>query len=93
MLTRISILFSVVAGLALLFASDLLIWHVLPRRFGVAEMFAFWSGAVLSLLAIGFAVTSLIRNGKSRLSVRACTWSVTEFLAFGFVYLYGIFST
>jgi len=92
MLTRISISFATVAAAALFFASDLAIWHVLPRSFEIAEMFAFWCGALLSLFAFAFAVSSLIRNGKSRLSVRACKWSIAEFLAFGFLWFYGALS-
>lgn len=92
MLTRISILFSGFAAVALVFASDLAIWHVLPANFDILEMFAFWSGIVLCLFAILFAVTSLIRNGKTKSDIQACTWSAVEFLAFGFVFLYGIFS-
>ena len=92
MLTRISILLSGVAAVALVFASDLAIWHVLPRSFQIAEMFAFWSGAALSFFAILFGAVSLVRYGKTKAGVRVCTWSVTEFLAFGVVYLYGAFS-
>jgi len=92
MLTRISILLSIVGAAALLLGSDLVIWHLLPKSFDIAEMFAFWSGAALSLLAVGLAVTSLIKDGKSRPGIHACTWSAVEFLGFGLVYLYGILS-
>ena len=92
MLRRISILLSAVAAAALLLGSDFLIWHVLPRSFDIAEMFAFWSGAALSLLAVALAVISVIKNGKSRPDIQACTWSAVEFIGFGLVYLYGILS-
>jgi hypothetical protein len=92
MLTRVSILLSIVAAVALLFASDLVIWHVLPRSFQMTGMLAFWLGAALSLLAILFGVVGLVRDGKIKSRVRVCAWSVTEFLAFGLVYLYGLFS-
>ena len=92
MLRRISILLSIAAAVGLLFASDLLIWQVLPQSFQLTEMFAFWSGATLSFLAIIFAVVSLLKNGRTKSGIRVCAWSVTEFLGFGIVYLYGIAS-
>ena len=70
MLTRISILLSIVAAVALLFASDLVIWHVLPQSFQPTEMLVFFPGAALSLLAIVLAVAGLIKNGKSKQSER-----------------------
>jgi hypothetical protein len=92
MLTRISKLMLVVAAIALVFSSDLVVWQILPKRFDVAEMFAFWSGVVLCLLAVLVAVVSLTGEGKTKLGVRLCAWGIAEFLAFGFVYLYGLFS-
>jgi hypothetical protein len=92
MLRRISILLSAVGAAALLLGSDLVIWHILPKRFDIVEMLAFWSGAALSLLAVALAVASMIMDGKSRPGIYACTWSAVEFLGFGLVYLYGILS-
>ena len=91
MLTRISLLLSVVAAVALVFASDLVVWHVLPRSFLITGVFAFWHGATVSFLAIVLAIVGLVRNGKSKLGIGVCTWCIAEFLAFGLVYLYAAF--
>ncbi len=77
---------------ALLFASDLVIFHILPRNFQLTGTFAFWCGAIVSLIAMILAIVSLIRNGRSKTGVLACCCSVAEFLAFGLVYLYAAFS-
>jgi len=95
MLARISVTLSVVAAVALLFASDAIIWHVLPRGFERTlydGALAFYLGFPLSLLALAFAIGSLFKNGKSTFRVGICTWSAAELLAFGFVYLYAAFS-
>jgi len=92
MLTRISILLCIAAAVALFFASDLVILHILPRSFQLTGTFAFWCGAIVSIIAVILAIVSLTRNGKSRSGVLAFACSVAEFLAFGLVYLYAIFS-
>jgi hypothetical protein len=95
MLARISAILSVIGAVALLFASDAIIWHILPRGFERTlydGALAFWLGLPLSLLALAFAVGSLCKNGKSTFGVGLCTWSVAVLLAFGFVYLYAAFS-
>ncbi|HVM51170.1 MAG TPA: hypothetical protein VMU04_24285 [Candidatus Acidoferrum sp.] len=88
MLTRISVMFSVVAAVALFFASDVILWHLLPPSFQIAEMFAFWCGTAISFLAIVLASLGLLRNTSRSGGMRACVWSVGEFLAFGFLYFY-----
>ena len=88
MLARISASLSVVAAVALLFASDAIIWHVLPCGFERTlydGALAFWLGLPLSLLALAFAIGSLFKNGKSAFRVGICTWSAAVLLAFGFV--------
>jgi hypothetical protein len=92
MLTRISILLSVVAAVALVFVSDVVIWHILPRSFQMTGIFAFWCGVIVSLIAIILAIAGMVRSGKSKSGLLACACSVAEFLAFGFVYLYASFS-
>jgi hypothetical protein len=61
MLKRISIMLCIVAAGALLFGSDLVIFHILPRNFQLTGMFAFWCGAIVSLIAMILAFVSLIR--------------------------------
>jgi hypothetical protein len=92
MLTRISILLSVVGVVPLLFASDMVIWHLMPQSLRFTGAYAFYFGAPLSLLAVILAVISLKKHGKNKPGVKACAWSVAEFLAFGLVYLYAILS-
>jgi len=92
MLTRISILLSVVGVIPLLFASDMVIWHLMPMSLRFTGAVAFYLGSALSLLAVVLAIISVIKHGKSKPGVKACAWSVAEFLAFGFVYLYAILS-
>jgi hypothetical protein len=92
MFARISMLLCVVASVALLFASDYTIWHILPLSFEFTCVFSFFFGAALSVLAVVFAFVGLFKTGKSKFNVGICTWSVAEFLAFGFVYLYALFS-
>jgi len=92
MLTRISILLSVVGIVPLFFASDMVIWHFMPPSLRFTGAVAFYLGSALSLLAVVLAVISLIKHGKSKPGVKACAWSVAEFLSFGFVYLYAILS-
>jgi hypothetical protein len=92
MFTRLSILLSIAAAVALPFAFDVVVWHALPRRFSVVENFAFWGGAIACFLAVVLAIVGLVRSGKSKATAIACACSVAEFLAFGFVYLYDTFS-
>ena len=92
MLTRIFILLSVVGVVPLFFASDMVIWHFMPMSLRFTGAVAFYLGSALSLLAVVLAIISLIKYGKSKPGVKACAWSVAEFLAFGFVYLYAILS-
>ena len=82
----------IIAAVALIFASDLVIWHVLPQSFGFSSSCAFYLGSAFSLFAIAFAVSDLIKKGKSKAAVLACMWSIAEFCAFGFIYLYASFS-
>jgi len=92
MFARISIVLCIVASIALLFAADLVIWHLLPQSFHFTGAFAFYFGAMLSVLAIMFAIMSVVKNGASKANMRVCVWSIAELLAFGFVYVYSIFS-
>lgn len=92
MLSRISILLAIVAAVALAFASDVFIWHVLSPGFKFTCVFAFYFGATLSFLAFVLAFINSLKHGRNKPSVRICVWSAVEFLAFGFVYLYAIFS-
>jgi hypothetical protein len=44
------------------------------------------------VFSVVFSFAGLSKTGKSKFSVGIFTWSVAEFLAFGFVYLYVLFS-
>ena len=95
MLLRISKLLCLVSAVALVFASDILIWHVLPVGFEgtVYGAFAFWSGSAISLLALVLAIFSLQRSGRTGSGVRVCVLSTGLLGAFGITYVYGLFST
>jgi hypothetical protein len=83
----------VVAGLALLFCCDAVFWHTIPLGYeGMLAYggFAFWFGAALTLIALGFLVFSFFRHGRARSSLITLGCGLLLFIGFAVVAILSI---
>ena len=89
MLIRVCTLLLVAAAICLLVASDVVLWHIAPKAFDIAEFFAFNAGIALSFLALVLSLVSLRSKDRRKAAFYVCGWSAAEF--FGFCWLYVVY--